>query len=799
MQKNFVLFMVTCVVIIISWVWVQHQLWPPRRPDLAKKAPDAKEPLKKPPQQVWGVNLAANRLGVQNPLVETAQLAWDLQRAAELFPAQVAQEKPAVKPEVKKVEEPALPVEQYTIGSKDTHVQAVLTTKGAGVQKLVLNHFEAADYLGLPTGDPLELIPDDPFQPSFLMFHYGSAKDDRPLQTLGDRVWQFVGQNKHEGSEEIIFSTRVPGQEHIKITKTYRLQAKDYHLTLLLEFERDGKAVGAAAQPLRYQLTGAHGLPIEGEWYTAVFRNALIGMVDSRGGFWRTMEDSFRISHKQGGDRVPEGERQESWLQYAAVATQYFAVGIVVDNLQPDKHAGGIDRRKILAWARPTHESTEIRGRIKLMRDNAILLGEGDKAEKIQPYELLPHVKRHLEATRLKENDKVVLSYYQLPDGTRVATWVRRGETPRPFVEDITVRVVSEPIDLAPGEKIAHQLMLYTGPVKTRLLGQFSGEQAVPGELVDRYADTLWLRTLTDWASPGAISRFFQAIGWTSLLIWTTSLMHHLLHWLSFAGYGLSIVLLTVVVRSAMFPISKKQALFSLRMQELAPEMKKISEKYKNDPQGKMEATRQLYRKHRINPMGGCLPLLLQLPIFMGLYYALQESIHFRLASFLWIDSLAAPDMLLWWSESIPVISSPDNQSHTPTGILDMIFSIFYLGPYLNVLPIAAVTFMFFQQKLMMPPPTDEQQAMQQKVMQYMMIFMGLMFYRVAAGLCIYFIATSAWGLAERKLLPKKKSAPAPLTSGKASSKPKPEPNGDGTVAKVKNWWAKILEEAKKK
>jgi YidC/Oxa1 family membrane protein insertase len=309
---------------------------------------------------------------------------------------------------------------------------------------------------------------------------------------------------------------------------------------------------------------------------------------------------------------------------------------------------------------------------------------------------------------------------------------------------------------------------------------------------VDRYTDTLHLNTLTDYPSPGAISRFFHSIGWTKLLIWTTSLMHILLHWLSFAGYGLSIVLLTVVVRSAMFPISKKQALFSIRMQELAPELKKINEKYKNDPQGKTQATMDLYRKHKIHPLGGCLPLLLQMPIFLGLYYALQESIHFRLAPFLWIPNLAAPDMLLWWSESIPWISDPDSQG----GIL-------YLGPFFNVLPILAVGFMFFQQKLMMPPPTDEQQAMQQKTMQFMMIFMGILFYKVAAGLSIYFIATSAWGLAERKLLPKKKTdAPPPTTSGKApppKGKAKPEPNGDGAVAKVKSWWAKILEEAKKK
>ena len=74
-----------------------------------------------------------------------------------------------------------------------------------------------------------------------------------------------------------------------------------------------------------------------------------------------------------------------------------------------------------------------------------------------------------------------------------------------------------------------------------------------------------------------------------------------------------------------------------------------------------------------------------------------------------------------------------------------------YLGPYFNLLPIIAVALMIVQQKMMTPPPTDEQQEMQQKMMKYMMIFFGLMFYKVAAGLCVYFIASSLWGFAERQ------------------------------------------------
>src|SRR5258707_12915899 len=189
------------------------------------------------------------------------------------------------------------------------------------------------------------------------------------------------------------------------------------------------------------------------------------------------------------------------------------------------------------------------------------------------------------------------------------------------------------------------------------------------------------------------------------------------------------------MVRAIMFPVSGKMGLTSLRMQELAPELKKLQEKHKDDPQARTRAQMELYRKHKVSPLGSCWMVFAQMPIFLGLYYALQESIHFRLAKFLWIDNLAAPDMLIFWSDGIPFISRPESYG----GFL-------YLGPYFNLLPIVAVAFMMVQQKLTMPPAIDEQTAMQQKIMKYMMIFMGLMFYKVAAGLCLYFIASSVWG-----------------------------------------------------
>jgi YidC/Oxa1 family membrane protein insertase len=359
--------------------------------------------------------------------------------------------------------------------------------------------------------------------------------------------------------------------------------------------------------------------------------------------------------------------------------------------------------------------------------------------------------------------------------------------------------VNSVKIQLSPGDApTTHSFLLYHGPAKVRLLHQFGGEKAVDGDLVDRYENKLHLNTLTDYHWNNWIGNFSKTIHWTDLVITCTNLMHWLLGLLYniVPVYGLCIILLTVIVRGLMFPISRKQALLSQRMQVLAPEMKKIQEKYKSDPQAKTQAIMDLYRRHGVNPLGGCLPLLLQMPIFMGLYYAFQESIFFRMAPFLWIGNLAGPDMRLYWTDSIPIISTPESQGW-----------IFYLGPYLNVLPIFAVTLMLIQQKYLTPPPTDENMASQMKIMKYMMVFMGFMFYKVAAGLCIYFIASSLWGIAERKLLPKKKPPgagvappPEPGKSQPRGKKPaKSQDDGNGAFKKVKSWWADVLKQAKKK
>jgi YidC/Oxa1 family membrane protein insertase len=807
MTKNFIAFILVSIAILAGWMFLQRSLAPPKPPEKKDDAVVAKMDDKKPDEKKDDKKV-------------------DDKKAEEKQPGKKDEKQPKVdekkvEPVEAKKETPPPPpakAETFTLGDDESFLKVLLTNRGAAVRKLTLTRFEAADYLGRPVKDKkLEFIQDDPELASFRMYDYATPGSAAPLLGLGEAIWSVEQPVRADASGwSIVFAVTSPNHPELKIRKTYRLGKGDYHVGLSIELQdlRDPtKDKGKFGY--RYQLTGAHGLPVEGEWYTSptYLHNSYVGVVDASNYLSRTMEDSNRISYKLGGEKVSAAN---AWIQYAGVANQYFASVIVVD---PEQPSGDWKRSRILEWARPTLETTEVK---------SVLIDFDTKPDKdgnrsaefkidtgIVTMTLLPRAAEHLDDLKLKKMEPCVLSYYRMPGSNRpVATWMRRGTTPKQFFDDITIRVHSEEIRLEPGEKIEHRFMLYHGPVKTKLLGQFRGNDAVDPKLVDKYTYGVHLRTLTDYHSDTSIGYFFSKIGWTDLLIACTNLMHWLLYWLQFlvgGQWGLAIILLTVVVRGAMHPISRKQALMSQKMQELAPELKKLQEKYKGDKQGQAQATFELYRKHKINPVGaGCLPLLLQMPVFLGLYYALQESIQFRLASFLWIKNLAAPDMLFPWGEwNIPILdwfTGPDNLG----GML-------YLGPYFNLLPIFAVALMVIQQKMLTPPAQTEEQEMQQKMMKFMMAFMGIFFYKIASGLCIYFIASSLWGVAERKLLPKKKPADAAVApTGSSSTAIKSgAPNSRDrrrereqrrekieeptAFSKLKEWWRRLLESAEKK
>ena len=301
-----------------------------------------------------------------------------------------------------------------------------------------------------------------------------------------------------------------------------------------------------------------------------------------------------------------------------------------------------------------------------------------------------------------------------------------------------TFTVTTQGVDVPPGAAAKDAYVLFAGPKRPKLLAEYFTAG-------DRYY------------SLGS----FCYYGWFD---WVVRAMLSLLHFFYgiIGNYGLAIICLTIVVRGCMVPVSRKQTQSMVKMQELKPEMDRLAKKYKDDRQKQAQAQQELFRKHGVNPLGGCLPIFLQLPIFIGLYRALAVDVELRQApliseSIRWCSNLAAPDMLYDWSWMWPQWFNNGQ-------------GIFALGPFFNILPIASVALILVQQKMFMPPPQNEQMEMQQKMMKYMMGFMAFLFFKMASGLCIYFIASGLWGIGERKLLPKPTPNTTPTPSSGTSS-----------------------------
>ncbi len=278
---------------------------------------------------------------------------------------------------------------------------------------------------------------------------------------------------------------------------------------------------------------------------------------------------------------------------------------------------------------------------------------------------------------------------------------------------DVSFFLDSIALDVPAGARLHQPLRMFAGPKIPELI------------------DSLGLSATIEYGWFGMVSKILGGI----------------LHFLySVVGnYAIAIVMLTILVRGCLFPVSRKAAIHAQKMQELAPELKKINEKFKDDMEGKLKAQREFQKRVGFNPLAGCLPALLQLPIFIGLYRCLSVDIELRQATFVsswqWASNLAGPDMFYYWGDWLM-----DYFAGRGTG---------WLGPYFNLLPILVVILFLVQQKMFMPPATDEQQEFTQKVMTIMTLMMALFFFRVPAGLCIYFITSSLWGIVERIVVKK--------------------------------------------
>tara|TARA_X000000950_G_scaffold205947_1_gene247745 strand:+ start:1612 stop:3264 length:1653 start_codon:yes stop_codon:yes gene_type:complete len=196
-------------------------------------------------------------------------------------------------------------------------------------------------------------------------------------------------------------------------------------------------------------------------------------------------------------------------------------------------------------------------------------------------------------------------------------------------------------------------------------------------------------------------------------------------------NYGVVLIVFSLLVKILVYPLTKKSYQSTSAMQEIQPEVNNLREKFKNNPQKLNQATMQLYKTKGVNPLGGCLPMLLQMPLLFALFQVFRTTIELRNEPFIWwIKDLSAPDV-----------------------IINLPFSIPLYGDHIAFLPILMALSTYVQQKMMSGGIQQPQQKMMQNVM---MVFFFLIFNNFPSGLNLYYTLFNVLTIAQQKLIPNK-------------------------------------------
>lgn len=254
------------------------------------------------------------------------------------------------------------------------------------------------------------------------------------------------------------------------------------------------------------------------------------------------------------------------------------------------------------------------------------------------------------------------------------------------------IRLSADALQLSPSQEKTYDYTVFIGPEKPDLLKPYGSGF----EDIKRY----YRFGLFD-----AIAKVIEAF---------MKILHGII-----PNWGICIILISIVIYYSMYPLTAKGMSSMKRMQALQPKIQQLKERYEDNPQKLNQEMLELYRREKINPLGGCFPMLLQMPVFIGLYQVLWRNVDFKGAHFLWIKDLSQPDRLFTLDVSLPVIGSD-----------------------INLLPILMMIIMFIQQKFSAKnmTTTDPVQQQQQKMMATIMpLLLGFIFYKFASGLTLYF------------------------------------------------------------
>ncbi len=285
-----------------------------------------------------------------------------------------------------------------------------------------------------------------------------------------------------------------------------------------------------------------------------------------------------------------------------------------------------------------------------------------------------------------------------VPEESREAT-MKLHMSPRQVLSTTYVDP-SSPVE--PGTERTYRYTLYFGPKSLQCLRQAGPE----------------LQRILDFG-------FFDIIA-KPLLHAMNFLYRHI------PNYGIAIIIITILVKLLFWPLSNKSYKSMSQMKRLQPKMAELRAKYKHDKKMMNQELMNLYKVYKVNPLGGCLPMVLQIPVFFAFYKMLYQAIELRHATFfLWINDLSAPDRLFHFGFKVPMMTPP------------------YGIPVLTIIMGAS---MFLQQK-MSPPPGDPTQA---KMMMFMPIFFTFIFINFPSGLVLYWLFNNILSMGQQYYISKK-------------------------------------------
>lgn len=258
------------------------------------------------------------------------------------------------------------------------------------------------------------------------------------------------------------------------------------------------------------------------------------------------------------------------------------------------------------------------------------------------------------------------------------------------------------PVELAPGASTTENYEIYVGPKEYHRLSKLEGQRD--------------------------FIMFYGMFGWIS------KPLNNIMRWMHdvSGNWGVAIILLTLVIRTVLWPLQSKAQYSMKRMGLLAPKMKELQEKYKDDPTKQQTEVMKLYKEYGVNPVGGCLPMLMQIPIFFGFYSVLQNAAELRGQGWLWVKDLSISDTIYTFNFpfSLPLMGTDFD---------------------LNPLPLIMGVTMILQMKLTpQPPSVEKSQKIMMSIMPFFFLFIS---YNFAAALSLYWSTQNLYAIFQSRIM----------------------------------------------